>query len=270
MSESGVGIPFSSVEVRLIDAKEADDFLKRKLVEAEIKSAALQSNYLVLVKNQEVARDAAIKTKIANDEYVKNDSYTNEPEYLALVKESNDNFASFKKMQKAFEYLKAKYGVPPEIRNIHYTKEQQDAFAAEQYDIDKMQSLHYRSEEIDRKVNEFYNRTKNQKDRETQAAQQEFEQAEREVSEAMGALANLKTASFYLGDFDPVSIESALTDEKGDFTLHNPQKNTKIFVKLRTPESSESCFWLVDLPPKGKKLVLSNNNVFTIPANSPK
>ena len=54
----------------------------------------------------------------------------------------------------------------------------------------------------------------------------------------------------------------SLTDKKGYFVVHNPTKGTKIFAKLKSDETGEEFFWLVDLPPKGQKLILSSDNTF--------
>jgi membrane-bound lytic murein transglycosylase B len=262
-SESGTGIPFGSIEVRLIDAKEADDFVERKSVEVERKSAELQTNYFAFLKLQAAAQDTAKKIKAANDEYINNDSYTNEPEYLALVKESDDNHALFEKHQGTLESLKAKYGVPAERGVVRYSQEQLNAFGAEQYNMNQMQSLHERSVQIDREVNGFSQKINGKKSSETQTAELELERARLESANALAALENVKTASYFFAGFDPAPIESARTDKEGNFTLHNQKHKTKIFAKLRPPDSAQSLFWLVDLPPEGQKLVLSNNNVFS-------
>ena len=49
----------------------------------------------------------------------------------------------------------------------------------------------------------------------------------------------------------------------------NPKAGTKVFAKVKSDETSKEFFWLLDLPNEGEKLVLNENNLFTVPANSP-
>ena len=134
-------------------------------------------------------------------------------------------------------------------------------------DRQKAEALLNRSKQIDREYTEIMNRLIGEKQWETREAQQRTEAIQSEYGIAARSLAGLQTDSHYLSDFNPTSVETSLTDEAGNFTIKASRKNTKIFAKIKLDELGISYFWLVDLPPKGKKLVLSNNNVFTIPTS---
>jgi hypothetical protein len=78
---------------------------------------------------------------------------------------------------------------------------------------------------------------------------------------------SFQSPSFYLADFSPTALETSVTDKKGYFVVHNPTKGTKIFATVKSDETGEEFFWLVDLPQKEEKLVLSDSNLLTIPTN---
>jgi hypothetical protein len=75
----------------------------------------------------------------------------------------------------------------------------------------------------------------------------------------------------YFGDFSPKQNETIVTDAEGNFIIQNPKAGAKVFAKAQrqTLDSVEKYFWLVDIPATGGKFILSNNNMFTVPTNSP-
>jgi hypothetical protein len=80
------------------------------------------------------------------------------------------------------------------------------------------------------------------------------------------ALKSFPTANDYFAGFFPSPIEASMTDAEGNFTIERPKQPAKVFAKAQrqTSGSSEDYFWLVDLPATGDKLVLSNNNMFSL------
>jgi hypothetical protein len=86
--------------------------------------------------------------------------------------------------------------------------------------------------------------------------------AEKKLDEANQTLKSFQTPYFYLSDFSPAALEMSQTDVKGNFVVHNPKEGTKVFAKVKSDETNEEFFWLVDWPTKGQKLILSNGNMF--------
>ena len=84
------------------------------------------------------------------------------------------------------------------------------------------------------------------------------------------ALKNFPTANDYFAGFMPSPIETTVTDAEGAFTIDRPKQAAKVFAKAQkqTSDFVETYYWLVDLPATGDKLILNNDNMFTIPPQS--
>jgi hypothetical protein len=104
----------------------------------------------------------------------------------------------------------------------------------------------------------------------TAATKAELKLAQTKLNDAATALNNYPTANDYFGGFFPTPIETTMTDVEGDFTIDRPKQAAKVFAKAQrqTSGSAENYFWLVDLPETGNKLILNNNNMFTVPRQS--
>jgi uncharacterized protein with GYD domain len=104
----------------------------------------------------------------------------------------------------------------------------------------------------------------------TAATKAELELARTKLTIAAHALKNFPTANDYFAGFMPVTIETTVTDAEGAFTIDRPKQAAKVFAKAQkqTSNSVENYYWLVDLPATGDKLVLNNDNMFTVPRQS--
>jgi hypothetical protein len=104
----------------------------------------------------------------------------------------------------------------------------------------------------------------------TAATKARLNLAQTRLSAAATALKTFPTANDYFEGFFPSPIETTVTDAEGDFTIERPKQPAKVFAKAQkqTTDSVETYFWLVDLPATGDKLILSNNNMFTVPHGS--
>jgi hypothetical protein len=135
--------------------------------------------------------------------------------------------------------------------------------------MQRIQSLRQRAGQIDSELNNLTDKILNENLRETTDAQWKVGRIEEDLKAKVVSMNWLQTADFYLADFSPTPLEKCLADLNGNFTIQNPRPHTKIFAKLKPEDSTNGYFWLVDLPPKGKKLILSNDNQFTAPTNFP-
>lgn len=101
----------------------------------------------------------------------------------------------------------------------------------------------------------------------TGTTETELARAREKLNAAALALSNFPTAKDYFEGFLPAPIETAMTDAEGGFTIERPKQAAKVFAKAQKREqtSVENYFWLVDLPTTGKKLILSNKNMFRVP-----
>ncbi|HTV40209.1 MAG TPA: hypothetical protein VMF08_06525 [Candidatus Sulfotelmatobacter sp.] len=101
----------------------------------------------------------------------------------------------------------------------------------------------------------------------TAATKAELELARTKLKIAAHALKNFPTANDYFAGFMPSPIETTVTDAEGAFTIGRPKQAAKVFAKAQkqTSDFVENYYWLVDLPATGDKLILNNNNMFTVP-----
>jgi hypothetical protein len=135
--------------------------------------------------------------------------------------------------------------------------------------MQRLDSIRRDAYRIDREIDSFPEKFKNEKDQQRQTAMAAVAAAHEKVDKANQALESFQTPYFYLADFSPAALEMSLTDEKGHFVVYNLKEGTKVFAKVKSDETSEEFFWLLDLPQKGEKLFLSDTNLFTISANLP-
>jgi hypothetical protein len=91
------------------------------------------------------------------------------------------------------------------------------------------------------------------------------ERTKENLQAATANLAAFQTPYFYLADFSPAALGISLADSGGNFSIQNPKNGVKVFAKLKLEDSKSGYFWLVDLPTKGQKLILSNGNLFARP-----
>jgi hypothetical protein len=244
-------VKVGGVQILLIDAKEADDFLKKKKTESEQQCTRIKAD---IEKMQSELND--------DGGSIDSQSYTNDPRYIAAIDKSDNAIKTAQTLSDAIIYLRLKYGEPPVVFTRQYPQEQRDAWAAEKADMQRLRSIRHDADHIDDEIDSVVAKIKNEKNRQRQTATEK-------LNEANQALKSFLTPNFYLADFSPAALEMSLTDKKGYFVVRNPTKGTKIFAKVKSDEISEEFFWLVDLPQNGKKLILSDNNLFSVPANSP-
>jgi len=105
----------------------------------------------------------------------------------------------------------------------------------------------------------------------TAAAKADLALAQKRLTAAATTLKNFPTANDYFEGFMPAPIETTVTDAEGAFTIDRPKQPAKVFAKAQrqTSRSVENYYWLVDVPATGDKLILSNNNMFSAPHQSP-
>jgi len=257
----GAIVKAGGVQIFLIDAKEADDFLQKKKVESEQQSARITADIEKLqseLNTNQFEYDEAEKAT--------SQSYTNDPQYIATIKKSDDTIKTAQTLANAVNYLKSKYGESPAMLNQpfvrQYPKEQRDAWAAEEADIQRLQSIRFDANRIDNEIDSLPETIRNKRSWRIKTAMAALTETQIKVAGANQTLKSFQTPYFYLADFSPAALEMSLTDEAGNFVIHNPKPGTKIFAKVESDETNKDFFWLVDLPPKGQKLILNSDNMF--------
>jgi hypothetical protein len=266
---SGVGSPLDGIQIVLINAKDADDYLKKKKIEADQQSGQIKAEIEKLQVELKTEQPEYDEQKATNDAYIANQSYTNDPRYITILKESDDATKKIQTLANAITYLRSKYGKSPFSMNMlivhQYPKEYLDAWHAEDADAAQIQEIQRDVNRIDNELGSFTLKVENEKALETSAMMQKVELTKENLQSAAANLAMFQTPYFYLADFSPTALEISLADLEGNFVIHNPKKGTKIFAKLKLEDANSGYFWLVDLPPKGQKLILSNGNLFKVP-----
>ena len=262
---SGVGSPLDGIQIILVDGKEANEFLKKKKTESDQQCSQTKAEIDKSQAELKIEQAEYDEKKATNDAYIASQSYTNDPRYIAILKVSDDTIKTAQTLANAVTYLRSKYGEPPEIFVTQYTKEQRDGWAAQKEDIRRIESIRHDAVRTDNELDSFPQKVKNEKAWENSAAMQKVELTKENLQIATANLAAFQTPFFYLADFSPTSLEMSLADLSGNFTIHNPKKGSKVFAKLKLEDSKSGYFWLVDLPPEGQKLILSNGNLFSSP-----
>lgn len=254
---NGKRIKIDGVQVSLINRQEADDFLQKKRSDVDQQYNEIKTN---LDNLQQEIEDL---TAIING---KNQSYTNDPEYVAVIKESDDTIKKAQALANAIANLRAKYGDSPYSRNMplarKYPQAYVDAWHTEDTYAAQLREIQRNASHVDGKIDSAASSIKN---RASEKQRADVEQARKDAE----LLKQFQSPRFYLADFSPSALETALTDSKGTFTFTHPQPGSKVLVKLRTEtgQTNEEFFWLVDLPPDGSRLILNNQNLFTVPSS---
>jgi hypothetical protein len=264
----GAIVKAGDVQILLVDAKEADDFLQKKKVESDQRSALITADiekYQSELNTNKLELDEARK--------VASQSYTNDARFVALAKESEEGVKTADKLAAAIQFLKAKYGTPPDMLNQpfvrQYSQEQRAAWQAIREDTQRIQTIYQRSNRMVGEDDSLQNRIKNERSMQIQASIAALEAAKEKLDAANQSLKSFQTPYFYLADFSPAVLEMSQTDAKGKFTVHNPKVGTKVFAKVKSDETGEVFFWLLNSPQKGERLILSDSTLFTAPANTP-
>ena len=256
------------VQVLLVDAKVADDFLQKRKVESDQQSARITADI-------EKCQSELDTNQLEYDEARKiaSQSYTNDARYIALIKEDEDNLKIAKTLAKAIDFLDSKYGVPPDMLNQpfvrQYSQEQRTAWQAIREDTRRIQSISQRANRIASEDDNLENKINNERRMQIQASMATLDVAKKKLDEANQNLKSVQSPSFYLSDFSPAALQIAQTDVKGKFVIHNSKAGAKVFAKVKSNETGEVFFWLLNSPQKGERLVLSESTLFTAPANTP-
>jgi len=261
-------VKIDGVQVFLVDAKEADDFLQKKKNESDQQCTQLKADTEKLQSELNARQSEYEAAKILAGQ-----SYTNDSRYIALIKEDEDNLKTAKTLAKAIAFLESKYGVPPDMLNQpfvrQYSQEQRTAWQAIREDTQRIQSISQRADRIASEDDNLENKIKNERRMQIQASLAALDAAKKKLDEANQNLKSGQSPSFYLSDFSPAALEMTQTDTKGKFVIHNSKAGAKVFAKVKSDETGEVFFWLLNSPQKGERLILSDSTLFTAPANTP-
>jgi hypothetical protein len=202
--------------------------------------------------------------KAANDNYIADGSYTNDQRYIDLVEESNKEMTVIKKFSNAIIFMRSQYGEPPQIRVRHYSQAELDAFNAQEVDYETIQELKRKLHETTDAMDTFPYKIKDEKQSSDSISQMSVWAIDGKIKTSNDSLDATQKPYFYFDGFSPKPIETAITDENGDFILNNPKSGTKIYAMIKSEDSKSGMFWLMDLPAKGQKFILSDANAFKV------
>lgn len=282
---SGIAKSLSGVEILLVDAKEADDFVNVKKEEAQKQIGALKEQIDQLKIQSDAAQAEYEKVKATNADYIASESYTNDPRFVALTVESDKDLQTMQTLANAIVYLRSKYGEPPLSRSgppksgtmtvPQYgnpspsargglTQEQVNAFNAQMQDAATVQSLRREIIRIGNELDSLKQKIKNEKAWQTSEEMRKAIPIAQKTKKVSDALDSFQESHFYFDGFSPKAIEISLTDGSGNFTINQPKPGTKIFAMIKSDDLKSEYFWLVDLPDKNQKLILSDANSFKV------
>lgn len=264
-TESGIAIPLNNIEVCLVDAKEADDFIKSKQQNAASEFKSLKHELGDATEQMILAQNYAELVKSTNDTYIKSNAFTNDSRYLDLVNQTNTLCRTISTFLRAVDYLKSQYGVPPNPRTRLYSQEQTSAWNAELGDLASITDWQAEEARTEIDMMNLGDKIIRERQIETQSAQAKADNATQNMNSVSRELSILTTASYYLDDFSPTKIAVSLTDERGNFSLPDKRKDVKIFAKLKSDESGLDYFWLLDPPKSNQQFILNDSNKFQPP-----
>lgn len=277
VTQAGLNLPLGAVQVEVITAKDAADFMQRCQTEIDGKAQALKEAYGEAEKDYDdaIKVDSQAREAMRTAEY--DETCAGDARYIALSDEKAKNLKTIETLTKAIDYLNRQLYpaastiatfTPPSPDEV---RKRSDANRALQMDEARCSLLRQNLSDADNQLaNIKYNFMAPYRDAESRA-DTALGNALAKSRAAATALKSFPTADDYLDDFLPSPIETTVTDAEGNFIIQNPKTGAKVFAKAQrqTLDSTENYFWLVDLPPAGDKLILSNNNMFTVPAVSP-
>ena len=133
---NGTMVKVGGAQIVLIDAKEASDFLQKKKIESDQQSAQIQT---VIEKLQSELNTN--QSEYAEAKNAASQSYTNDPSYIAFVKEAAEKIKTVETLSNAVNYLQAKYGNPPIVFTQQYSQEQRATWQAINEDTKRMYPL---------------------------------------------------------------------------------------------------------------------------------
>lgn len=257
---SGVGQPLDGLQIIVVDAAQADEFIQQKASQYHSQRSQLQHQLAAL--EAKLQADQIIESN--NEIAVNSQSPTNDIRYINKLRECTNDVAEAEKLSKAVQYLQSKYGERPELFVQRFPQAYYDAWSAEQQDADRIQ-------EISRKVSAmadweqtFFEGFDTEQSNQISVMREKLKEEQDSINQVQNELASLNTAQFYLSGFQPNAIQIVLADINGNFEIPTLNQNEKVFAKLILPDST-AYFWLVKPPQAGQKLILSNGNQFTPP-----
>lgn len=261
---SGIAKSLSGVEILLVDAKEADDFVNVKKEEAQKQIGALKEQIDQLKIQGDAAQAEYEKVKATNADYIASESYTNDARFVALENESSNELQKMQTFVNTIVTLRSKYGAPPPFMTSRYSQQQIDAFSAQKQDAQTVQTLRQQIIRVGSELGSLAQKIKNEKELQNSDEKGKVASIEVKIKQANNSLASFQKARFYFGGFSPKAIEISLTDGSGNFTINQPRPGTKIFAMIKSDDLKSEYFWLVDLPDKNQKLILSDANSFKV------
>jgi hypothetical protein len=252
-----------NAHILLVSASEADDFLKNKKIESENQCTRIKADIEKLQSELETNNSEYTEAK-----NVASQSYTNDSSFVELLTETQENIKTVETLAKAIKILRAKYGDPPDMLNQpfvrQYPQDQRAAWQAIREDTQRIQSIRRRANQIDIVDDSLPQKIQSKRNWRVKSAMAALDATKKKLDEANQNLKSAQSPAFYLTDFSPVALEMIQADKQGNFVIRNPKAGTKVFAKLKSEPTSEEFFWLLTLPQKGDKLILSENNLFTL------
>ena len=238
---NGKRVKIDGVQVLLVNANQADDFVKTKKIESDQKYVQTKADIEKL--------KSELSTNQFNYEVERNvpsNFIENDPQYIeAMKKYNNVKTRSTKKFNDTIRYYPS--GMP-NLASAELTEE---------------------LEEAGKELEGIPSKIRAERSARFEAASRALEATKQKLNVANQSLESCQSPSFYLSDFSPAALEMAQTDAKGKFVIHNSKAGTKVFAKVKSDETGEVFFWLLNSPQNGERLILSDKNLFTPPTDTP-
>ena len=159
----------------------------------------------------------------------------------------------------------SRYGERPAVYTSSFPRSYWQAWDAEDEDYGRIRQIRSDLGNASSRISSYEEEFYGDKNSRIFALRAKLANLRNEIETNEDLLLQTKSASFYLSDFTPDALQISLAGPSGEFEIENPKAGEKVFAKLNLPDSTNSYFWLTDLPPNGQKLILSNGNLFSPP-----
>lgn len=261
VSAPGINLPIGSAEVCVISQSEAESFMAKRASEIDAKKRTILQNWQNLRKQYDQTEQEAKAAYDRRSEAIA--AFNTNADFLDL---SNQASVARQRYNDASERYR-NYVLHERPYPLAQFNQQQQQSAQQQRATEKamgeiLPGMNQRWKDL---MNQAYS-LKGSNDNYWEAyyadGNRESKALEPSVKIAEDERQSFPSVADYMDGFSPRKLDSAITSADGSFAL-SLKRNTMVFA--RVSDGDATVYWLVKPPENGQKLILSNQNMFTVP-----
>jgi hypothetical protein len=266
VTRSGFNMPLGAVEVDLVDATEAEDFLENRNAEIKHESDAINlqiketsQQYSESGKGVDEARNKYLAAVRIEQDFERDEPFKTNEAYILLTK----RYQGYATLLRAIDNdptggvrISPNSAPPDPNRRLNLEKAMLDVQTQQrnlQYSLaSPIKESRYQAEQI-------FNQLSNK--------HSEIQRKLNDLRSKLNAVASPQSVFLH---FDPHPIEKTITDAEGKFVINVNKKKSKLYAKAQRQilDETESYYWLTEIPSNSRVIILSNNNIFSAPTGA--